>query len=154
MNTFLGKDSEVSLEEDSGDAVTIASPAPPGHGRHLVGVVVSAGLREADWSDVGVSREADRLLQLEQTHVIVELSTLAVARIHLDLGHRSLEAVRLAALGPVVITETHLQLTRRLPEEMSHWPEVTMHGNLPGAAVTRGEDILGRDKSSPAHRRH
>ena len=118
MNTFLGKDSEVGLEEDSGDAVTIASPAPPGHGRHLVGEVAAAGLREADWSDVGVSREADRLLQLEQTHVIVELSPLAVARMHLDLGHGPLEAVRLPALGPVVVTETHLQLTRRFPEEM------------------------------------
>ena len=154
MITFLGPDPEVSLKENSGDAVPVARPAPPGHCRQLVGVVVAAGLREADWPDMGVGQEADRQLQLQQTHVIVELSTLAVARIHLDLGHRSLEAVRLAALGPVVITETHLQLTRRLPEEMSHRSEVTMHGNLPGAAVTRGEDILVRDKSSPAHRRH
>ena len=103
---------------------------------------------------MGVGREADRQLQLQQTNVIVELSTLAIARIHLDLGHRSLEAVRLSALGPVVITETHLQMTRRLPEEMSHWSDVTMHCNVPGAAVTRGEDVLVRDQSSPAHRRH
>ena len=117
MKIILGKHSEVGLEEDSGDAVTISRPAPPGHGRHLVGVVAAAGRREADWSDVGVSREADRLLQLEQTHIIVVLSPLAVARMDPDPRHGPLEAVRLSALGPVVVTETHLQLTRRLPEE-------------------------------------
>ena len=118
MITFLGPDPEVSLKENSGDAVPVPRPAPPGHCRQLVGVVVAAGLREADWSDVGVSREADRLLQLEQTRVIVELSPLAIARMHLDLRHGPLEAVRLPALGPIMVTETHLQLTRRFPEEM------------------------------------
>ena len=118
MKTFLGPDPEVSLQKDSGDAVTIACPAPPGHGRHLVVVGVAAGLREANWPDVRVSQEADRLLQLEQAHVIVELRPLAVARMHLDPGHGSLEAVRLSALRPVVVAETHLKLTRRFPEDM------------------------------------
>ena len=118
MKTFLGPDPEVSLQKDSGDTVTIACPAPPGHGRNLVGVGVPAGHREANRPDVRVSQEADRLLQLEQAHVIVKLSPLAVARVHLDSGHGSLEAVRLSALRPVVVAETHLKLTRRFPEEI------------------------------------
>ena len=62
--TFLRPDPEVSLQEDSGDAVPIARPAPPSHCRYLVCVVVAARLREADWPDMRMGQEADRHLQL------------------------------------------------------------------------------------------
>ena len=106
--TFLRPDSEISLQEDSGNAVTTPRLPPASHGRHLVGVGVAGCLREADGPDVGVSGETEGLCQLQQTHVIVKLSSLAIARVHFDLGHGSLKAVRLTSLTPVMVSKTHL----------------------------------------------
>ena len=66
MITFLGPDPEVSLEENIGDAVPVARPAPTGHCRQLVGVVVAAGLREADWPDMGVGQSFEAALVVDR----------------------------------------------------------------------------------------